>query len=71
MKDFMKLRIHAEKTSAMVRMLLRWLVIILERSCFLMHWIPGWRCNLASWSAALDERYSLGEWEIVPHDKAY
>jgi hypothetical protein len=48
-----------------VRWLLRMFVIALERNCKYFHWIPGWRCKLANWSSAIDEKYNLGEWQVV------
>jgi len=47
--------------------MVRRLVILLERACPLFHWIPGWRCTLAYWSAWLDSRFGTGEW--VPIDE--
>jgi hypothetical protein len=66
-----------DKTDAMpalapvsfVRWLLRKLVIALERNCKYFHWIPGWRCKLANWSSAIDEKYNLGEWQVVERNE--
>lgn len=44
---------------------LRCLATVLEKYCFLLHWIPFWGCKLANWSAKLDEKHKLGVWEEV------
>jgi len=44
----------------------------LERSCRLLHWLPGYACQLALWSHALDEKYDLGVWgESRPASEVY
>ena len=46
--------------------LLRWLVILLESACCLLHWMPGWTCKLAVWSERIDRHYNIGVWKDAP-----
>jgi hypothetical protein len=42
---------------------LRFVANWLETACCLFHWIPGYNCKLAMWSADLDEKFNLGVWK--------
>ena len=45
-----------------MRWLLWLLVEVLERSCCLFHWVPGYACQLAMWSHNIDERFDVDCW---------
>ena len=52
----------------MKKRLLSRLAIFMHDACDWLHWVPGYRCQLAEWSHALDARYSLGVWMPLTDD---
>lgn len=41
----------------------RWIVIALERICFLFHWCWPHECRCAKWSMMLNDKWGLHEWK--------
>lgn len=39
----------------------------LDSCCWLLHWLPGYRCGLSNLSFKIDRRFKLGLWKDVPH----